>query len=93
VDIFRKRGRGFSDVDVRIFGAKNIGFFEIYFVEYPQSVVKHERTDVEELSKCRHFADKEVMFIFRNFARTSSMDVPLLFVVFCVDLAQLSAVS
>jgi len=41
---------GSSDADVRIFGEKNLGFFEIYCMS--------TQTRGEEVSQCGHFADK-----------------------------------
>jgi len=46
-----KEGGGSSDANVRLFGAKNIGYFEIYGV--------FARTRERGLSQFGHFADKE----------------------------------
>jgi len=62
-------GEGSSGVDVRNFGAKIDGFFEIYGVS--------ERT--RRLSYCGHFVDKgRGWSIFLDFVRTSLCTTPYL---------------
>jgi len=49
-----------------LFGAKDLGFFEIYGVS--------ARTRRRGLNQCGHFAGKGEESIFRDFVRTSFMD-------------------
>jgi len=63
-----KGGGGSSDEESALFGAKNLGFFEIYGVSAGQ---KREG----RLSLCGQFSDKRgKASIFRDFVRTSFMD-------------------